>query len=447
MTPEQREVLDEGLLKICAGRMTRRTFLERAVALGLTSSAAGSLLEACGSSSNSLHGNGAATNIVWTSEHGQATLYQGYVDSFNKTNKDGVHVTYIQGQPAMDLLRVNYDLMFRARASPSDIISMDIPWPVEYGSNGWLMPLDEKWSQSERAPYFPKSLQTCTYEGQLWAAPFSTDAGLLYFRKDLIVTAPPTWNQLTTLAKSARSHTQNGYIWQGNGYEGLVCNFVEVLSGYGGAILDPSNVKRVVVNSPEAVQALAEMVSWIGTISPLSVTTLEEGSSLQTWQNGAAAFMRNWTSDIAPGSDASVSKVAGKFSVSALPAGESTLQGHGCIGGWHLGINAFSKNSDAAWSFLHYLLSAEVQKSLTLTQARFATLQSVYEDPEVVAKVPFVERIKSTFLTALPRPISPRYHDMSPALQLRVYEALTKQRSVADALRVLQVDLQTIVAR
>ena len=123
------------------------------------------------------------------------------------------------------------------------------------------------------------------------------------------------------------------------------------------------------------------------------------------------------------------------------------MQGHGCVGGWHLGINAFSKNPDAAWTFLHYLLSADVQKSLILSQSGFATLQSVYEDPEVMAHIPFVGRIKSIFLTALPRPISPAYQDMSPALQLRVYEALTKQRSAADALHILQADLQTIVAR
>ena len=440
MNLEQREVLDEGLLKIRAGRMTRRTFLERAVAVGLSTSAAASLLEACGGSSS-------AINIVWTSEFGRATLYQKYVDTFNRTNRDGIHVTYIESQSAMHLMRDNYDLMFRAHADTFDILSMDIPWDIEYGTNGWLMPLDEKWSQSERAQYFPEPVRTCTYVGKVWAAPFSTEVGLLYYRKDLIATAPTTWSQLTALAKNAQLRIQDGYVWQGNGYEGLACNFVEVLSGYGGAILDQSDSRRVVVNSPEAVQALTEMVSWVGTISPPSVTTFDEGSSLQMWQAGAAAFMRNWAYAIAPGNDSSLSKVVGKFAVSALPAGGSNMQGHGCVGGWHLGINAFSKNPEAAWTFLHYLLSAEEQKSLILTQSGFATLQSVYEDPEVMAHIPFVGRIKSIFLTALPRPISPVYQDISPALQLRVYEALTKQRSAADALHTLQADLQTIVSK
>jgi multiple sugar transport system substrate-binding protein len=439
MTSELRDMLDEGLRKIRAGRMTRRTFLERAVTVGLSTSAAVSLLEACGGSSSTNH-------IVWTSESGLAALYQKYVDTFNKTNSDGIHVTYIEGQPG-NLLRVIYNQMFRAHANTADIVSMDVTWPVEYAANGWLVPLDEQWPQSERVHYFPVSLKSGTYEGKIWAAPFSTAVGLLYYHTDLIAAAPTTWGQLTSLVKKTQPRFQDGYVWQGTEYEGLTCDFVEVLNGYGGSVLDQSNPKRVVVNSPEAVQALTEMVNWIGTISPSSVTVFNEGRSLQAFQADAAAFMRNWSDEIVPGNDQSQSKVVGKFAVSALPASASNMQGHGCLGGWHLGINAFSKSPDAAWTFLRYLLSAKVQKNQTLTQAGYATLQSIYEDPEVVAHVPFVSRLKSNFLTALLRPISPVYPDISTAIQQRVYRALKKQISPADALRALQVDLQTIVSK
>src|SRR6266568_5635296 len=98
MILEQGEVIDEIITKIRAGRMTRRTFLERAVAVGLSTSAAASLLEACGGSSS-------AINIVWTSEFGRAKLYQRYADMFNRTNRDGIHVTYIESQPSMHLMR------------------------------------------------------------------------------------------------------------------------------------------------------------------------------------------------------------------------------------------------------------------------------------------------------------------------------------------------------
>ncbi len=40
MIPEQNEVLDEIITKIRSGRLSRRGFLERAIAVGLSSTAA-----------------------------------------------------------------------------------------------------------------------------------------------------------------------------------------------------------------------------------------------------------------------------------------------------------------------------------------------------------------------------------------------------------------------
>jgi multiple sugar transport system substrate-binding protein len=443
MLSEQRELLDESLQKIRAGRMTRRSFLECALSLGLSSSAAVSLLEACAGSSNSTHGNDSATNVFWTSEPGVSFLYQKLVDTFNKTNKDGVHVTYIEGRAN---LRFSYSLMFHARANTTDILSLDVPWPIEFGAAQWLIPLDKKWSSSERVQYFPGPLQTCSYDGKLWAVPFTTDAGLLYSRSHLVSATPTTWDQMASLAKSAMSQVPLGYVWQGQQYEGLVCNFVEVLYGYGGAVIDNTNPRRVIVNSPEAVQALTEMVSWVGTISPPPVTTMTEDLVYAEWEAGHAAFMRNWAGD-AVGIDTTTSKAQGKFDIRSTLAGGNNTKGHSCIGGWHLGINAFSKNVDASWTFIHYLLGADAQKALALSQVRFATLQSVYDDSEIVAEVPLVKHLKPIFLDALPRPLSPVYSDMSGAIQQHVHQALTGQTSPADALRALQSDLETIVAR
>ena len=165
MLSEQRELLDESLLKIRAGRMVRRSFLECAIRVGLSSSAAISLLEACAGSSNSTHGNGSATNVFWTSEPGVSFLYQKLVDTFNKSNRDGVHVTYIEGRVNLGFI---YRLMFQARAHTTDILSLDVVWPLEFGAANWLVPLEERWSSSERVQYFPGPLQTCTYEGKLF---------------------------------------------------------------------------------------------------------------------------------------------------------------------------------------------------------------------------------------------------------------------------------------
>src|SRR5207244_5996933 len=133
--------------------------------------------------------------------------------------------------------------------------------------------LTSRWPSRDPTNYLPVPLKSCTYNGQIVAAPMRTDLGVLYYRTDIISTAPSTWNDLTSMAQSNKSKTKYGYVWQGSQYEGLVCDFVEVLAGYGGSVLDPSNSKKVTINSPERVQALTELVSWGGTLSPTALTT------------------------------------------------------------------------------------------------------------------------------------------------------------------------------
>jgi len=449
MRAEQRQALDNILVQMRAGRMKRRTFLENALALGLTSSVAQSLLAACGGGSNSSGGNGAAINVVWQGEHDLTGIYQQLVNTFNQTNKDGIHVTFINGPTDTGQLHSVFLDMLRSQSNAIDIISMDIIWPAEFALNQWTVPLDAKWPVSERSQYLQGPIQGCTFGGKLWAAPLRTDAGLLYYRTDLISQPPQTWSELRRIAGQlqAKGAIKYGYVWQGAQYEGLVCDFLEVLYGYGGTVLDPGNPRKVMINSPEAQEALTTMVGWINTISPDITVTFKEDDSRSLWQQGEAAFMRNWPIAYSLSNRPQTSKIVGKMGVHrTLFDGKNTI-GHAVIGGWQLGINAFSlpHKVDAAWKFIHYMLGQEVQKALARDASIAATLKSVYTDHEVLAKNPLFKVLGEVLQTALPRPVTPNYADLSTAIQLRVHQALTKQSKPAEALAVLQSDLQTIV--
>ncbi len=443
------QAIDEVLCKMRSGRMTRRTFLEQALVLGLTSSTASSLLAACGGSSDSSAGHGPALNIIWESLHNNTfTVFQNLVDDFNRTNKSGVHVTYINGPNNSTELHTIFTNMLTARSNAIDIMSLDIIWPAEFALNQWVVPIESRWPASERANYLPGPIQGCTFGDHIWAAPLYTDTGLLYYRKDLIPTLPNSWEELTDTAQriQANGSVKSGYVWQGASYEGLVCDFAEVLYSYGGRVLDPQNPKSVTINSPQALRALITMTHWIDTISPHSTLESREDDNQTYWQNGNAAFMRNWPYACAQ-SNLAPSKVAGKFGVTSIPYGGTNRVGHAVLGGWNLGINAFSKPEkiDASWQFIHYLLSAPSQKSLAIEASYASTLKSVYQNQDVLAKNPFFAEIGAALQTALPRPTSPHYTDLSRAIQTRIHEALTKQSSPAEALTTLESDLQLIV--
>ena len=444
MVPEQREALDEIIVKIRAGRMARRTFLERAIAIGLSSSVAGSLLEACGGSSSS--GGGQTTNIIWQTENDNSGTYPALVDNYNKTNKDGVHVIWHNGPSDSNSLITLYDTSLRARNASFDVMQIDVVWPAQFASNGWTVDLTSRWPASDRANYLQVPIKSCTYNGQIVAAPLRTDLGVLYYRTDIIPTPPKTFTDLTTAAKSNASKAKIGYAWQGAQYEGLVRDFVEVLGGYGGTVLDPNNSKSVTVNSPQGQQALAEMVSWVGSISPISITTFNEEACRLAFQNGDALFMRNWPYAYSLG-NASGSKIAGKFDITSIPYGGSNTVGHSCTGGWNMAINAFSKNPDASWSFIKYMLGAYAQKTLAIKGSFTPALQSVYSDSAVQTAQPLFTKRAPIRQKALPRPVSPVYPDLSNIMQIHVHQALTKVASVTDALNALQSELQALVSK
>ncbi len=441
MTPEQRELLDEAVIKLHAGRIPRRTFLERAMIAGLSMSAASAFLEACGSTTrkNMLY-------LIWQSEYDISGAYQKLTDGFNKANQD-VHVSWQSGPFNADLISNERDLL-QAKSTAIDIISLDIITPAEFATRGFIIPITEnQWPSNERKRYLPAPIKGCTFNGQLWAVPFRTDVGLLYYRKDILSTPPASWEELARMTRENTGRTKYGYIWQGVQNEALVCNFNEVVSGYGGSILDPNDPSKVTLNSPEAVQAMSEMVSWVGTISPEDVTTYLEEATRAVWERGEALFMRNWPYAYGSGNDDANSKVAGKFDIRGMLYGGINRTGHSTEGGWQLAINAFitPERQQAAWKFIEYMVGAEAQKIAAMTASWAVTLSSIYDDAEVISKVPLFKKLKPILQTVIPRPVTPNYSNVSNAIQLYVYQALRRKKSPHEAIQELADSLKLLV--
>jgi ABC-type glycerol-3-phosphate transport system substrate-binding protein len=200
------------------------------------------------------------------------------------------------------------------------------------------------------------------------------------------------------------------------------------------------------------VQALTEMVKWVGRASPNTVVTYKEEDARAVWQQAYAAFMRNWPYAYSLGNKvykenkSAYSEIVGEFDVHAVLPGGSNKVGHSCVGGWQLGINARSNNPDAAWTFMQYMLSQPAQRIAALNGSLTVTLKSVYEDSDVLDKHPFFGTLQPIFQNARSRPVSLKYADITKAIQGCVYQALTKASSPASALSTLQNNLQQIVS-
>lgn len=197
-----------------------------------------------------------------------------------------------------------------------------------------LVDLYEHGAREVIGEHFPAIVKNNTVDGRLVAMPWFTDAGLLFYRTDLLEKygydgPPETWDELEEMAKTIQdgeilAGRENlwGFVWQGNIYEGLTCNALEWIASHGGGTIVNAE-KHVTINNPQAQKALERAARWIGYISPPVITAFEEESARRWWESSNAAFMRNWPYAYASGLN---SPVRGRFDVARLP-GEKAGQG------------------------------------------------------------------------------------------------------------------------
>ena len=343
--------------------------------------------------------------------------------------------------------------MFAAKSTDLDVINVDVVWPGVIKDH--LLDLRPH-SKGVEKGHFPAIVANNTVDGKLLAMPWFTDAGLLYYRSDLLdkykQKAPTTWEELSASAKviqdgerAAGNRDFQGFVFQAKAYEGLTCDAVEWIHSYkGGNIVDEKG--NVTINNPGAVKALKTAASWIGTIAPQGVLNYAEEEARGVFQNGNAAFMRNWPYAWSLGNGAD-SKVKGKIGVAALPKGGAAGQNAATLGGWQLAVSKYSKNPEAAASLVMYMTSTEVQKERAIKGSYNPTIASLYQDKEVLDANPFFGSLYDVFTNAVPRPATAtglKYPEVSAAFWNATHDVLSGKASAEDAVKRLEGRLNQI---
>ncbi len=343
--------------------------------------------------------------------------------------------------------------LMASKSSDIDVFSMDVIWPGILGAH--IYDLSPHFSDEYLSQFFPKIIQGMRVGDKLAAIPWFTDAGLLYYRRDLLEKygqkVPTTWDELTATARlvmdgerAAGNDKMWGYVFQGRAYEGLTVNGLEWVGSYGGgSIVEPDGT--VSINNPQAIAALELAASWVGTISPKGVLNYQEEDARGVWQSGNAVFMRNWPYAFAAG-NSDDSPIQGKFAVTPLPAGPG---GHSVagLGGWSLGVTKYSKHPEIAADLVKYMTSKQEQKRRATEASYNPTIPALYEDPDVLAANPFMGELYPTFVNATPRPAAvtgSRYNRVSSLFFKAVHRVLSGEVSAASSLAELERRLNRV---
>jgi multiple sugar transport system substrate-binding protein len=323
------------------------------------------------------------------------------------------------------------------------VLNLDVVWTSEFAANRWIVPMPQ--SQFDMSTFLPPTVKTAEYRNTLYAIPWKTDAGLLYYRTDLLknagIKAPPkTWAEMQS--DCAKIKGVGCYAGQFDKYEGLTCNFSEAVDSAGGTIVDDQGKPNV--NTPQAKQGLDFLVQGFKSgMIPKEAITYQEEPARRAFESGRLVFLRQWPYQYALSNKKGSSKVVGKFDVAPLPglngAGAPTLGGH------NLAISQFAKNKATALDFIKYLTGEDTERANLLASSEAPTLASLYEDPSLQKKFPYLQTLKASLLNAQPRPQAVRYGDVTAAIQEDAYNALTGKMTTDQALADLQSRLGKLI--
>ena len=354
-------------------------------------------------------------------------------------------------QSSSDILGL-FRQMFAAKATELDVLSVDVVWPGLLKQH--LLDLTP-YANGAQKDHFPAIVANNTVDGKLLAMPWFTDAGVLYYRKDLLAKynekAPTTWTELTATAtkvmegeRKAGTPDMQGFVFQAKAYEGLTCDGVEWVSSFGGGnIVDATG--KITINNPQAAKALDTAAGWIGTIAPTGVLNYGEEEARGVFQKGNAVFMRNWPYawSLSQGAD---SPVKGKVGVVALPKGDGGKTA-ATLGGWQLAVSKYSAHPKESADLVMYLTSAAVQKDRAIRGSYNPTIAALYKDKDVLAANPFFGDLYDTFVGAVPRPATitgAKYNEVSAAFWNATHEVLSKKATGAESVKKLEAKLGQI---
>ncbi len=372
--------------------------------------------------------------------------HEAVIQRFNQLHQGHIEVIPVNLPFSKFTTNERKELLARSLRSKSDrldVFSVDYIWTERFAK--WCEPLDKYFSEKDKANILSPTLQSCLSENKLVAMPLYIDVGMMYYRKDILAKLPDakqveerlqksiTWEELFSLQHRLGMDNRPFYIFQGNDYEGLNCNYFEIL-----ASLDENYFRgnKIDLNTPTARVALQMLVDFIykNKISPPIVTQFDENKSYDYWLENKAMFVRGWSNFIENYrtiyKDTSAFAYVGR---AALPhfAGHKVTS---VYGGWNLMVSKFSTKKEAAIEFIRFLQTEEAKKIMFEQGDYIPVNRDVYADTAYVKKYPKLLFYRSLIERGFHRPFLVDYTKMADIVSHYVNLALKKEMTVDEAL-------------
>ncbi|SDF31360.1 multiple sugar transport system substrate-binding protein [Lentzea fradiae] len=329
----------------------------------------------------------------------------------------------------------------REKADNVDVFNLDVTWTAEFAQSGYLRPL----SGVDTSGFLRRPLESCRYQGVLWALPFNTDAGLLFYRKDLVPEEPLGLDDIATTSLRALRSDRDARLTAGFGgqfddYEGLTVNALELIWAEKGDVVDETG--KVVIDSERTRRALRWLADGLKGGEPVVLPESRDQNELlttQAFRDGKIVFMRNWPvahRALEGNRGESAGRPGIEFEV-------MRLTGPSVLGGQNLAISSKSKKPRAAQALIEFLTGPRSQQLLFERGGLAATRGIVYQDSIVTRKHLYAGTLLKAIEDARLRPVTPYYSRFSDEFRNVIRYALDHDGALpADAVEALTGALQ-----
>jgi multiple sugar transport system substrate-binding protein len=315
-----------------------------------------------------------------------------------------------------------------ARDYSIDVVSVDVVFTAEFANAGFLRPFTPEEAGRLTAGMLPAPVKTGMWNDTLYAAPFKSNAQLLWYRKSVAAaagvdpTSPNfTWDEMLKAAVSQGKKIGE----QGARYEGYMVWINALVLSAGGEILKNAESGRdatPALNSPAGLKA-AEIIGNLArsTAAAPDLSNAQEETARASFQTDQGGFMLNWPYVLAAARTAAEKGSLDKSVVDDIgwaryPRVFPDRPSAPPLGGANLGVGAYSRHQDLAAKLIECVNTLPKATQYMLDEGEPSPYAASYDDPAVRTKYDNADLIRESIAEGGPRPLTPFYVDVAGAI-------------------------------
>jgi multiple sugar transport system substrate-binding protein len=387
--------------------------------------------------------SGPPTLNFYTFTAGAPKVFETSTARCNKQANGRYKIKIQELPPNADDQRQQLARRLAAEDDQIDIMALDVIFTAEFAEAGWAKEWTGESKRIAEEGTIETTLATARNDGKLYAAPFTSNTQVLWYRKDRVKEPPKTWNEMIDQAEKLPGGPQKNQIQvQGKQAEGYTVWFIAMLLSAGGEI--PTDAGEDVQLGDPAVRSL-EVMKRVATspTAPPALANNGEDEGRLAFQQGDSTFMVNYPF-VYPSAKEEAPDVFKNMGIAPYPGVEDGQPAKVTLGGINLGVSNFSDNPDLAFEAAMCLRGEENQIINTQKGGLPPTIESLYDNKEIKKAYPgFADLMKQGIEDGTPRPVTPAYSDISLTIQQTLHppggidpnEALDQLRDRIDVVK------------